>query len=221
MSVEKRAEQFKRAILRKGATYEIISDITGISSRTLKRIASGETDPRFSDVIKISEATGVDIYQLACSDVDMNKYASMEPHIGSTIISLSRLVDLISLMLITNQQQVEHSLSKQTRHLTEKEMQEQAPALLLHVKKDIEDKLKKSEEMIRNVEAMREITMKGFDQIQIETESRKEVLSRMVIDGLITEKEKNISLEMSSEKPMSTTSDIMLNNATKRYRNKE
>lgn len=199
MSVNKRAEQFKRAILRKGATYDIISDITGISSRTLKRIASGETDPRFSDVIKISEATGVDIYQLACSDVEMNKYAIKDPHIGSTIIALSHLVDLTSSMLISNQQQVEHALNKEIRSLSEKERQEQAPELLLNLKKDIEDKLRKSEEMIRNVEAIREVTMKNYDQHQIRFDSGKRMLDSFKSEGRISDEEYQASVEQLKE----------------------
>ena len=200
MSANRRAEQFKRAILKKGATYDIISDITGISTRTLKRIASGETDPRFSDVIKISEATGVDIYQLACSDVEMNKYAIKDPHIGSTIIALSHLIDLISSMLIGNQQQVEYALNKEISSLNEKERQEQALMLLLNFKKDVEEKLQKSEEMIRNVEAIREVTMKNYDQRQIRFDAGERMLDSFKSEGRISDEEYQTSIERLNER---------------------
>lgn len=50
------AERLKSAILNKG-TYEEMSEMTGISVSTLVRISSGKTEPKLSDIIKISNVT--------------------------------------------------------------------------------------------------------------------------------------------------------------------
>lgn len=50
------AERVRHAIIDNGG-YEYVSEITGISISTLKRIAAGKTQPKFKDVVDISEAT--------------------------------------------------------------------------------------------------------------------------------------------------------------------
>ncbi|EHG1911016.1 helix-turn-helix transcriptional regulator, partial [Salmonella enterica subsp. enterica serovar Enteritidis] len=53
MSKEIRAERIKNVIL-ENSTYEELAEKTGISVSTLVRIASGKTEPKFSDIIKIA-----------------------------------------------------------------------------------------------------------------------------------------------------------------------
>ncbi|EDK4789787.1 XRE family transcriptional regulator, partial [Salmonella enterica] len=50
MSKEIRAERIKNVIL-ENSTYEELAEKTGISVSTLVRIASGKTEPKFSDII--------------------------------------------------------------------------------------------------------------------------------------------------------------------------
>lgn len=54
--LELRAQRFKDTIKNIGG-YEYVSQKTGINLRTLKRIAAGQTDPRFEDAIAIARAT--------------------------------------------------------------------------------------------------------------------------------------------------------------------
>ncbi|EOA0846021.1 helix-turn-helix domain-containing protein [Escherichia coli] len=51
------------------STYEELAEKTGISVSTLVRIASGKTEPKFSDIIKIAMVTGVDLNELAHGDI--------------------------------------------------------------------------------------------------------------------------------------------------------
>lgn len=68
MSKEIRAERIKNVIL-ENSTYEELAEKTGISVSTLVRIASGKTEPKFSDIIKIEMVTGVDLNELAHGDI--------------------------------------------------------------------------------------------------------------------------------------------------------
>lgn len=68
MSKEIRAERIKNVIL-ENSTYEELAEKTGISESTLVRIASGKTEPKFSDIIKIAMVTGVDLNELAHGDI--------------------------------------------------------------------------------------------------------------------------------------------------------
>ncbi len=63
MSKEIKAKRIKKVIL-EHSTYEELAEKTGISVRTLVRIASGKTEPKFSDIIKIAMVTGVDLNEL-------------------------------------------------------------------------------------------------------------------------------------------------------------
>ncbi|ENY3835640.1 helix-turn-helix transcriptional regulator [Vibrio vulnificus] len=58
------SERIKEAIKEAGG-YKVISESTGLNTRTLTRITSGETDPKLSNFLSISEATGVSINYLA------------------------------------------------------------------------------------------------------------------------------------------------------------
>ncbi|AUO37463.1 helix-turn-helix transcriptional regulator [Salmonella enterica subsp. enterica serovar 4,[5],12:i:-] len=68
MGKEIRAERIKNVIL-ENSTYEELAEKTGISVSTLVRIASGKTEPKFSDIIKIAMVTGVDLNELAHGDI--------------------------------------------------------------------------------------------------------------------------------------------------------
>ncbi|ECD7733609.1 helix-turn-helix transcriptional regulator [Salmonella enterica subsp. enterica] len=68
MLKEIRAERIKNVIL-ENSTYEELAEKTGISVSTLVRIASGKTEPKFSDIIKIAMVTGVDLNELAHGDI--------------------------------------------------------------------------------------------------------------------------------------------------------
>ncbi|MCR9692910.1 helix-turn-helix domain-containing protein [Vibrio parahaemolyticus] len=73
MADAERAERIKRSILSTG-TYEKISEKTGIGVRTLVRIATGKSEPKFSDVIKISNVTLDSVEWLAYGDsIDQNE----------------------------------------------------------------------------------------------------------------------------------------------------
>ncbi|EKC9999146.1 helix-turn-helix transcriptional regulator [Escherichia coli] len=67
MADSKRAERIRKAILEHG-TYEEVADKTDINVRTLVRIATAKTEPKFSDVIKIAKITGTDLNTLAHGD---------------------------------------------------------------------------------------------------------------------------------------------------------
>lgn len=58
MSNNDKANRIKDAIKSHGG-YEAMSDRTGINSRTLKRMSSGETEPKFKDIITLSLATNL------------------------------------------------------------------------------------------------------------------------------------------------------------------
>jgi transcriptional regulator with XRE-family HTH domain len=58
------SERLKNAILSNGG-YEIISQKTGISLSTLKRTASGKTEPKFSTVALIAKETGKNLSFIA------------------------------------------------------------------------------------------------------------------------------------------------------------
>ena len=68
MADKQRAERIKKVIL-EHSTYEELAEKTGISVSTLVRIASGKTEPKFSDIIKIAMVTGVDLNELAHGDI--------------------------------------------------------------------------------------------------------------------------------------------------------
>lgn len=76
MSKEIRAERIKNVIL-ENSTYEELAEKTGISVSTLVRIASGKTEPKFSDIIKIAMVTGVDLNELAHGDIGNIKEDAM------------------------------------------------------------------------------------------------------------------------------------------------
>lgn len=63
------AARLKDAILQFG-TYEKVADKTGIGSRTLLRIATGRTSPKFEDVIKICAITNTSLQEIAFGDMD-------------------------------------------------------------------------------------------------------------------------------------------------------
>ena len=82
-----RAERIKNTILAYG-TYEDMADRTGISTRTLVRMATAKTEPKFADVIKIAEVTGTELSWLAFGEV--KEYASLEEmHIVQAVKTLS------------------------------------------------------------------------------------------------------------------------------------
>lgn len=64
MADKQRAERIKKVIL-EHSTYEELAEKTGISVSTLVRIASGKTEPKFSDIIQIAKITGADLNTLA------------------------------------------------------------------------------------------------------------------------------------------------------------
>ncbi|OEE72383.1 helix-turn-helix domain-containing protein [Vibrio ordalii] len=75
-----RAERIKEAILTNG-TYEEIADKTGIGSRTLLRIATGKTEPKFSDVITIAKTTNTPLEWIAygqMKDIEVDAVKSFE-----------------------------------------------------------------------------------------------------------------------------------------------
>ncbi|MEZ8340444.1 helix-turn-helix domain-containing protein, partial [Vibrio cyclitrophicus] len=53
MADQVRAERIKKILLKNG-TYEEMAERTKIGSRTLLRIATGKTEPKFSDIIEIA-----------------------------------------------------------------------------------------------------------------------------------------------------------------------
>lgn len=82
-----RADRIKNTILEYG-TYEDMADKTGISTRTLMRMATAKTEPKFADVIKIAEVTGTELSWLAFGAV--KEYANLEEmHIVQAVKTLS------------------------------------------------------------------------------------------------------------------------------------
>lgn len=77
MADELRAFRIKNAILSSG-TYEEIAEKTGINSRTLVRIATGKTEPKFSDIIEISKVTNVSLHRLGFGDISYEKSQAAE-----------------------------------------------------------------------------------------------------------------------------------------------
>lgn len=77
-----RAERIKKCVLSKG-TYEEISEKTGIGVRTLVRIATGKSEPKFSDIIEISNVTEVSIEWLAYGDSQTQKEKSDETFVAA------------------------------------------------------------------------------------------------------------------------------------------
>ena len=63
-----RASRIKEIIL-SNHTYEQIEDKTGIGTRTLVRITSGKTEPKFDDIYKIAKATDTSIEWIADGSV--------------------------------------------------------------------------------------------------------------------------------------------------------
>jgi transcriptional regulator with XRE-family HTH domain len=63
------AERIKSSIL-SNFTYDDIENETGISARTLKRLASGEREPKLSEIRQIAYATGKNAIWLAFGDVN-------------------------------------------------------------------------------------------------------------------------------------------------------
>lgn len=84
MADKQRAARLKKAILSAG-TYEEVSDKTGISVRTLVRLASGQTEPKFSDVLRLSEVTGVDLYKLAYDDPEQVQRDASDRELLTTV----------------------------------------------------------------------------------------------------------------------------------------
>ena len=71
----KQVQRLKSAILNKG-TYEEISELTEISVSTLKRICAGKTDPKLSDIIKISNITEKSMDWICYGDaIDQKQHA--------------------------------------------------------------------------------------------------------------------------------------------------
>ncbi len=107
--IEQRALRFKDAILNNGG-YEYVSESTGINLRTLKRIAAGQSDPRFSDVIKIAEAT----------DTKINFFASGENPFDRFSDGISNFPELLSKALMAQQQQTEKTIDTRLKRLEQK-----------------------------------------------------------------------------------------------------
>lgn len=61
------SERLRTVILTNGG-YEKMSHLTGINSRTLKRAALGDTDPKLSIVVAISEVSGVSLSELVLGE---------------------------------------------------------------------------------------------------------------------------------------------------------
>lgn len=87
MADEARAERIKNTIMGYG-TYDDMADKTGIGSRTLMRMATAKTEPKFADVIKIAEITGTELSWLAFGEV--KEYADLdEMHMVQALKTLS------------------------------------------------------------------------------------------------------------------------------------
>lgn len=61
--------RLKNAILQFG-TYEKVSELTGISVSTLKRVSSGKVSPKFDDVVKVCAVTNTSLQEIAFGDMD-------------------------------------------------------------------------------------------------------------------------------------------------------
>lgn len=87
------ADRIKKAIIDNGG-YQQISDETGISKSTLARTASGQTEPKFKDVIAISRATGVSLNYMAYGMLteDEEDSAIQEKKMFSLVIDMVRSV---------------------------------------------------------------------------------------------------------------------------------
>jgi len=65
------ADRLRITITNNGG-YEKVSQQTGISVSTLKRSASGRTEPKFKDVMAIAECTGTSVAYLAYGNAKLN-----------------------------------------------------------------------------------------------------------------------------------------------------
>lgn len=63
------AERIKEAITDNGG-YGAISEKTGISQSTLVRMASGKTDPKLKDVMKVAHAANIPLHYIAYGFMD-------------------------------------------------------------------------------------------------------------------------------------------------------
>ena len=72
-----RAERIKEAILSNG-TYEEMADKTGIGSRTLLRIATGKTEPKFSDIVAITKATNTSLDWIAHGSIKQTEIQAVK-----------------------------------------------------------------------------------------------------------------------------------------------
>ncbi|HHP7419225.1 helix-turn-helix transcriptional regulator [Providencia rettgeri] len=63
------SERIKSSIL-SNFTYDDIENETGISARTLKRLAAGERDPKINEIREIARATGKNPIWLAFGDLN-------------------------------------------------------------------------------------------------------------------------------------------------------
>lgn len=73
---EKRHERLREVL--SSDSYENISNLSGVSVRTLVRINKNKTDPKFSHLIRICAATGFDIKWVAFGDLEHQKTSEEE-----------------------------------------------------------------------------------------------------------------------------------------------
>ncbi|MFL7017226.1 helix-turn-helix domain-containing protein [Vibrio cyclitrophicus] len=78
MADQVRAERIKKILLKNG-TYEEMAERTKIGSRTLLRIATGKTEPKFSDIIEIAKVTGTSVDWIAFGDEWHAKTVASDP----------------------------------------------------------------------------------------------------------------------------------------------
>ncbi|EEJ1168874.1 helix-turn-helix transcriptional regulator [Salmonella enterica subsp. enterica serovar Typhimurium] len=125
MSNNNRADRLKAAMLEYG-TYEEMADKIGISSRTLVRIATGRTEPKFTDVLKISEVTGVDLIWLAygteediIADGTDNNLADEVAKAHNYVIWNLRYLDAQDIIAVGRQVMALNSMSYHTKQMRE------------------------------------------------------------------------------------------------------
>lgn len=68
----KRAERIKKTLLSNG-TYDEMAERTGIGAKTLLRMATGKTEPKFADIIEIAKVTGTSLDWIAHGDLYQSK----------------------------------------------------------------------------------------------------------------------------------------------------
>ena len=95
-----RSERIKQSVKNNGG-YEAVSDITGINSRTLKRMASGETEPKFKDIIAISQATGLscDFFAFGSSRLNFDRIKAEGKHSAVNMMQDDGMRNLSKAML--------------------------------------------------------------------------------------------------------------------------